>query len=544
MQQALDYANELKKIESDIAKDPANKDLIERREELLKLQQEAISNAESEKDAIKSLVQDGINIHLDALNSLIDKYKDALNSAKDLYDYQKNIGEQTQEISNFEKIISAYQGDNSEESRKLIQDYQNKLDEAKQNLKETEWDRYISETGDLLDTLYSDYEDVLNARLDDVNALIADMITEANNNSASVKNTIESETEKVGYQITDTMETIFSNNSTIVSSFMDKFTNSSTAIQTAINDIKNLVSQMIVNGNTDIMTNTDVTGAYTKDGWSQSVDGTWTYRENGNLLTNQWIQSNDKWYHLGEDGNMDTDKWIHNDSGSWSYVGSNGDALTGWQQLSWNGNTDWYNFDENGTMKEDTWIDDYFLDSSGKMRTSSWIGHNGKYYWVGSDGKWLNLPGWSLDKKPNDGFPIYEYAKGSRYINKDQLAWIAEEGTEIIRTKDGALLQALPQGSTVFTNEMTQRLWDVAKGNLNPFGLSGINIPNIPVGNNDSNNISSIINVTVEANDPDEFARKLGNKLLSNKNFISGIQESTLGQALGRNKLSINKFKM
>ena len=313
MQQALDYANELKKIESDIAKDPANKDLIERREELLKLQQEAISNAESEKDAIKSLVQDGINIHLDALNSLIDKYKDALNSAKDLYDYQKNIGEQTQEISNFEKIISAYQGDNSEESRKLIQDYQNKLDEAKQNLKETEWDRYISETGDLLDTLYSDYEDVLNARLDDVNALIADMITEANNNSASVKNTIESETEKVGYQITDTMETIFSNNSTIVSSFMDKFTNSSTAIQTAINDIKNLVSQMIVNGNTDIMTNTDVTGAYTKDGWSQSVDGTWTYRENGNLLTNQWIQSNDKWYHLGEDGNMDTDKWIHND---------------------------------------------------------------------------------------------------------------------------------------------------------------------------------------------------------------------------------------
>ena len=544
MQQALDYANELKKIESDIDKDPANKDLIERREELLKLQQEAISNAESEKDAIKSLVQDGINIHLDALNSLIDKYKDALNSAKDLYDYQKNIGEQTQEISNFEKIISAYQGDNSEESRKLIQDYQNKLDEAKQNLKETEWDRYISETGDLLDTLYSDYEDVLNARLDDVNALIADMITEANNNSASVKNTIESETEKVGYQITDTMETIFSNNSTIVSSFMDKFTNSSTAIQTAINDIKNLVSQMIVNGNTDIMTNTDVTGAYTKDGWSQSVDGTWTYRENGNLLTNQWIQSNDKWYHLGEDGNMDTDKWIHNESGSWSYVGSNGDALTGWQQLSWNGNTDWYNFDENGTMKEDTWIDDYFLDSSGKMRTSSWIGHNGKYYWVGSDGKWLNLPGWSLDKKPNDGFPIYEYAKGSRYINKDQLAWIAEEGTEIIRTKDGALLQALPQGSTVFTNEMTQRLWDVAKGNLNPFGLSGINIPNIPVGNNDSNNISSVINVTVEANDPDEFARKLGNKLLSNKNFISGIQESTLGQALGRNKLSINKFKM
>lgn len=63
----------------------------------------------------------------------------------------------------------------------------------------------------------------------------------------------------------------------------------------------------------------------------------------------------------------------------------------------------------------------------------------------------------------------------------------------------------------------------------------------IPKKNN--TNVNSTINVTVEANDPDEFAKKLGNKLMNNQNFIDGLQEVTLGQALGHNNLSVNKFR-
>lgn len=83
MQQALDYAKERQKIEKELAKDEGNKTLIERREELIKLQQESIQNAYAEKEAVKDLVQEGINIHLESLSKLIDKYKDSLKSAKD-----------------------------------------------------------------------------------------------------------------------------------------------------------------------------------------------------------------------------------------------------------------------------------------------------------------------------------------------------------------------------------------------------------------------------------------------------------------------------
>lgn len=540
MQQSLDYADEIKKIESDIAKDSANKDLIERREELLDLQREAISNAEEEKNAIKSLVEEGINIHLDALSELIDEYKDAMDSAKSLYEYQKNVAEQTKNIANLEKTLMAYQGDDSEETRKIIQQTQVSLDEAKQNLKETQWDRYISETNDLLDSLYSDYEETLNARLDNVDVLISDMIDQANSNSSLVKDTIETEADNVAYDLTDSMSSILSSNGNIVSAFMESFNNSSTTLQTSIDEIKNLVYQMVLNGNTNIMTNTDITGAYNvREGWSQDSNGNWMYGQNGEALSNQWIQSNGKWYHMNSDGIMDTNSWIHNDSGSWSYVGDNGDALTGWQQLNWQGSNDWYNFDGEGTMKENQWIDDYFVGSNGKMQTSTWIGHNGMYYWVGSDGKWLNLPGWSLNYKPKDGLPIYEYAKGTRRTPNDQLAWLGEEGTELIRTKDGALLQALPQGSTVFTNERTQRLWEMSDDHTPIMDINS-NLPEL-IKNNPStvNNDNQISIVLPNVENYDDFKHKL----LTDSNVIGFMQEVTFGQALGKNSLRKNNYK-
>ena len=83
MSQADEYRKEMEAIQADLSKDPYNQELIERRRELLELQQESILAAEDEKDAIKSLVQDGIETELDSLSDLIDKYTDALDSQKD-----------------------------------------------------------------------------------------------------------------------------------------------------------------------------------------------------------------------------------------------------------------------------------------------------------------------------------------------------------------------------------------------------------------------------------------------------------------------------
>ena len=210
MQQAKDYAEELQNIESQLADDPANKDLIERKEELLKLQQESIQAAQEEKQAVIDLVQEGIEKELDALQELIDKYTSALDSAKDLHDYQKKVADYNSEISSLQKQLDAYSGDTSEESRAKIQQIKTDLAEARKNLEETQYDQYISDQKKLLDNLYTEYETVLNERLDDTDALFQEMIDSAQANAEEISKTITETAQNVGYTMTDNMSNIVS----------------------------------------------------------------------------------------------------------------------------------------------------------------------------------------------------------------------------------------------------------------------------------------------------------------------------------------------
>ena len=83
MSQADEYRKAIDELNKEIEKDPYNQNLLERRKELLELQQESILAAEDEKEALKSLVQDGIEAELDSLSDLIDKYTEMLDSQKD-----------------------------------------------------------------------------------------------------------------------------------------------------------------------------------------------------------------------------------------------------------------------------------------------------------------------------------------------------------------------------------------------------------------------------------------------------------------------------
>ena len=168
MEQSLAYAEEIKRLNDEIAKDPYDLELIDRKNELIKAQQEAIANANSEKDAIRDLISNGYDKMLSSLDKLISKQKELLNSKKDLYDYENNITNQTKDIANLRKQLEAYKYDNSENAKATIQKLQVSLDEAEAELKETEYERYISDQEQLLDKLYSDTEQWINERLDDI----------------------------------------------------------------------------------------------------------------------------------------------------------------------------------------------------------------------------------------------------------------------------------------------------------------------------------------------------------------------------------------
>lgn len=282
MAQADEYAKEILNIDKQLAKDPYNQDLVDRREELLELQQEMILAAEDSKQAIKEMVEDGIELELDALNDLIEKYKETIDNAKDLYDYQKKISEYTDEIASLEKQLKAYSGDLSEEGRLKVQQITVDLKEARENLEESQYDQWLSDQEKLLDELYDQYELILNERLDNVDALIADMISEINNNASTISTTLSEKAESVGYTLSDNMTSIWDTNSTkitdVLTMYGTNFTSALTTTNSTLNTINTNLQSMITQLNKIAGTNVSSasTASATKSKAASGTAGTTT----------------------------------------------------------------------------------------------------------------------------------------------------------------------------------------------------------------------------------------------------------------------------
>lgn len=299
MAQADKYAEEIRKIDSELAKDPYNTNLIEQREKLLDLQQKMILAAEDEKKSLVDLVENGIEKELSSLKELIDAYKEALDSAKDLHDYEKRINDQTSDIAKLQKQILAYQGDNSEEIKATVQKLSSELAKSKDSLKETEYERYISEQKKLLDDLYSRYETSMNQRLDNVDVLITDLIATVNQNSGTIGSTIEMTANNVGYTITDNMRDIWFSTSNqmqgamgqygesirnVVAMYGENFGNQLTTTNSVLNNISSLVQNLIASSNNYSNSWIGGTNSYTPDysGWTSTFNPSQTPDANQN----------------------------------------------------------------------------------------------------------------------------------------------------------------------------------------------------------------------------------------------------------------------
>lgn len=246
MNQADRYAKEIIAINKQIAKDPSNTDLIERKEELIKAQRDSIKAAENEKEAIKSLVSEGIKQELSYIKDLISKYNDALQSQKDLYDYQKKIKDQTSEISSLQKQLSAYANDVSEETRAKLQKIRVELDEKQEELEETEYERMISDTKKMLDDFYNEYETALNERLDNIDLLLQQVIDASNNNSTSISTTISTVASEVGLKLSTELQNIWSKDKIdpVLSVYTHNYTSQLTTINSTIAGVSTAVNNL------------------------------------------------------------------------------------------------------------------------------------------------------------------------------------------------------------------------------------------------------------------------------------------------------------
>ena len=496
MSQADEYRKAIDELNKEIEKDPYNQTLLERRKELLELQQESILAAEDEKQALKDLVSDGIEAELDSLSDLIDKYTELLDSQKDMYDYQQQIAEKQQEISELEKQLAAYQGDDSEEGASRRQELENQLNEARQDMEETLFERSISEQKKLLDELYSDFESTLNMRLDNIDLLLMDIVGNVNSESSAIRDTIISEAEDVGYKLTDTMNTIWGDGGKligVITNYGNNFTSAITGVQTAINDLKDIMKKAIEDANRRAQSNISNTNG------SSSGSSSGGSSSGSNTNTSSSSQGN------GTPNIGDAVTFV---SGSY-YYSSDGLTPTGNQLLG-----------------QTVYIT--------RVNNASWAT---KPYHIARDAAGTRPLGWvSLDQ-------IRGYKTGSKYIPKDQLAWTNEDGNpETIITKDGSILTPLPKGSSVLNTEAHNNLWDMAtdpsdfiKRNLD------IDTSALLAQNNKPSQINNTISINIpidRVQDYNDFIRQLQNDPKAEKL----IQAIAFDQVTGRGRMG--KYKV
>ena len=313
LNQAKAYKDEILKINEELTNDPYDKELLDRKQELIKAQQEAINSSISEKDALKDLVQEGYDTFLDKLDEVIQKYKDLMNQQKDAYDYEKSIAEKTKALNALEKQYSAVQGDNSEEGKKNIQQLKDQINTAKDDLKDTEYEKLISDTQAILDNLADTTKTWLDERLDSFDITMQEIIDQSNENASNISQTITSTAENYGYKLSESMSSIWSTNASnitnginsVLGDFSNKFVEGNNAINSVCNSINSAVQGLLANSNAEAQR---VADEIARQQAEQNANTDGGYSDGGGSSTDDW-----------------SDNWDNSDSGSSDDGGSWGD---------------------------------------------------------------------------------------------------------------------------------------------------------------------------------------------------------------------------
>lgn len=528
MAQADKYKEEMLKISEELANDPNNQKLIDRKNELIDAQQQAILSAEDEKDSIKDLIQDGIDKQLDALDDLIDKYLDCLDSEKDLYEYRKKIGEQSEKIASLQKQLSSLQGDNSEENKAKLQKLKEDLKSAQDDMEETQYDKYISDQKKLLDELKQDYKKALDDRMDNVDVLISDAIASINSNSSNISQTLQTESKNVGYTLSGEMQTIWTSQSGIISQYGDDFSSKLTGVNSAIENVYNRQKDMI-----------DAINAMAEK-WIAKADQMLQQPTKTEGVLEEVEQKPDK-DNVAE-GNPTPDPPKVNDNESIR------DAVL----VDPDEPKKKPNKDKTGNNKAE--VGDKVTFSSGRYyEASDGSGASGNMY-LGKKVKITRINKGSKYPYAIDATDGTElgwvklnqlkgYASGIMRVPNDQLAWTQEQGEEAIVRNDGSILTPLSRDVSVLNADMTKNLWDFM-GNPGSFLSDYSDGEKFGVKNVDNSSSVDVGGVTIQCTLPNVIDSKaFVRELVNNKDAERAIKAMTIDRIRGGSSLAKYKYR-
>lgn len=502
LKQADFYAKEISAIEAELANDPANTTLIDKKQEYIEAQRESVLAAYDEKNAIIDLIKDGYDKASDALSKLIDKRKEALEAEKDLHDYQKSVQEKSDKVTELEKQKNAYANDTSEEAKSKVQQLEVNLKEAQEDLAETEYDKYISDQEKLLDDLQTEYEDLINDRIDNIDKELGDVADAVNLNRDTIRSTLENLSQDTELPLTKAMRDVWNSATPVVdlNTTVQGIGSTVSGITLAINDIITRLNDLIaiMRGNLDSEINNYDDGSYNPNNSTPAPTPSY---EPDPEPSYSYDESDDS--DSGDDGNYD-DLFVY----KYYYP----------QPL-----------DTEHSVVDRLKFND--IDASWDRRADYYEGIFGDEDYTGSDYQNIRMLDWLKEHGYAKGKKRGEYSTGYHLVG--------EEGNEFMIT-NGALREVGTE-DTIFTADMAKNIADFS---VDPtqYLSSHMPLPNVKpasIPNNVTSNVDTIEISLPNVTNYTEFKTQL----MNDRGFKSYMSEATLGVALGHNELAANKYK-
>ena len=427
--------------------------------------------------------------------------------------------------------MASYSGDDSEEARAKVQELKLSLEEAKTNLEETEWDKYISDTSAILDNLYLEYETILNTRLDNIDYLlqqvvdginasmgadgtitsalgvegaIASSIVNAVGENGSIKAILNKEVTAVGTTLSNAMSSIWTvgdgNIKSVLTTygqgFQDKLTSTNAVLGNIKISVDNMVNALNKEAQKKVSTNKTSTSAK-KDPTKDSTSSKKTTSTTTKKTTNK--SSGDGKPKVG-----DKVKFV---SGQYYY--------------------DSYGKKPLGSKNQGKEV---YITNINKSGSHPYHISTGKTLGKGDLG-WLKLS------------QISGYATGKKNLLDNELAWTQENGKEfIVRPSDGAILTPLAKSDSVLKAKASGNIWDMAnnpsefiKDNLN---LGAANVPNnSSVNNNVTQNFENVVFSMPNVHSYNELLTQMA----KDKDFEKLILSMSVDRLAGKSSLAKNK---
>lgn len=168
---------------------------------------------------------------------LISEYEKLMDAEKNAYDWQNTVAEKTKQIADLRKQLLAYSGDMSEESRAKVQSLTVSLKDSEKDLRESQYEKFISDSKDMLSDLQDNFDDVIQDVIDSLSEHFDKLLNGISSTSNTAVRIIKEQMKGVGYTSTNEFSQILNG------------TNVVTATNNLIVTIKEFQSKMIENAN-------------------------------------------------------------------------------------------------------------------------------------------------------------------------------------------------------------------------------------------------------------------------------------------------------